>query len=163
MKSNQTETRPWYKEPFVWMLIGVPMSSVIVGSFFIYLAASTKDTLVRDNYYKDGLAINQELQWDKKAKSLDVKLSILIEDNTATIKLLGSRQVPPNTLLLKLSHPTLKDRDRDAFLQLSENGDYIGYIDTFEDSRFYLLVESVEQQWRVRKSMTITQGRTEEI
>jgi hypothetical protein len=145
------------------MLIGVPMSSVIVGSFFIFLAASTKDTLVRDNYYKDGLAINQELQWDKKAKSLDVKLSILIEDNTATIKLLGSRQVPPNTLLLKLSHPTLKDRDRDAFLQLSENGDYIGYIDTFEDSRFYLVVESVEQQWRVRKSMAITQGRTEEI
>jgi hypothetical protein len=156
-------TRPWYKEPFVWMLIGVPMSSVIVGSFFIYLAASTKDTLVRDNYYKDGLAINQELQWDKKATSLDVKLSVLIEDNTATIKLLSSRQVPPNTLLLKLSHPTLKDRDRDAFLQLSENGDYIGYIDTFEDSRYYLLVESVEQQWRVRKSMTITQGRTEEI
>jgi hypothetical protein len=145
------------------MLIGVPMSSVIVGSFFIYLAASTKDTLVRDNYYKDGLAINQELQWDKKATSLDVKLSVLIEDNTATIKLLSSRQVPPNTLLLKLSHPTLKDRDRDAFLQLSENGDYIGYIDTFEDSRYYLLVESVEQQWRVRKSMTITQGRTEEI
>ena len=163
MQSEQTNTPIWYKEPYFWMLVCIPLSSVIMGSFFIYLAVSTKDTLVRDNYYKDGLAINQEMLWDKKADTLDIKLSLLIKDNTAIIKLLGSRQTPPNTLLLKLSHPTLEDRDRDAFLQVSENGDYIGFIESFEDSRFYLMVESIDQEWRVRKNMTVTQGRVEEL
>jgi hypothetical protein len=162
-QTEQTDVRPWYKEPFVWMLIGVPMSSVIVGSFFIYLAASTKDTLVRDNYYKDGLAINQELKWDKKAGKLDIKLSVLINDNTATIKLLSSRQIPPNTLSLKLSHPTLKERDRDSLLQLQENGEFKGFIDSFDDSRYYLMVESNEQQWRVRKNLKVIHGEVQDI
>lgn len=156
----QTDTRPWYKEPFVWMLIGVPLSSVIVGSFFIYLAASTKDTLVRDNYYKDGLAINQELKWDKKAKTMDIKLSIVLDGNNAAIKIDNSRQVAPNTLSLKLSHPTLKEKDRDSFLQLTDKNEFKGFIDDLEDGRYYVMVESVEQQWRLRKSIQVIQGTT---
>ena len=156
----QTDTRPWYKEPFVWMLIGVPLSSVIVGSFFIFLAASTKDTLVRDNYYKDGLAINQELKWDKKAKTMDVKLSIVLDGNSAAIKIDNSRQVAPNTLSLKLSHPTLKEKDRDSFLQLTGKNEFKGFIDDLEDGRYYVMVESVEQQWRLRKSIQVIQGST---
>ena len=155
-----TDNRPWYKEPFVWMLIGVPLSSVIVGSFFIYLAASTKDTLVRDNYYKDGLAINQELKWDKKAKTMDIKLSIVLDGNNAAIKIDNSRQVAPNTLSLKLSHPTLKEKDRDSFLQLTDKNEFKGFIDDLEDGRYYVMVESVEQQWRLRKSIQVIQGTT---
>jgi len=156
----QTDTRPWYKEPFVWMLIGVPLSSVIVGSFFIFLAASTKDTLVRDNYYKDGLAINQELKWDKKAISLDVELAIVIDGNSASIKIKNSRQVAPNTLTLKLSHPTLKEKDRDSFLQHSKDGEFKGFIENLDNGRYYIMVESLEQQWRLRKSIEVIQGST---
>lgn len=154
----QSENRPWYKEPFVWMLIGVPLSSVIVGSFFIYLAASTKDTLVRDNYYKDGLAINQLKQWEKKAASLDVKLTMNLNGNDAMITINNSRQTPPNSLTLKLSHPTLKEKDRDAFLQHTQDGQYIGFIESFENGRFYIMIESVEQQWRIKKNLEVIQG-----
>lgn len=154
----QTDNRPWYKEPFVWMLIGVPLSSVIVGSFFIYLAASTKDTLVRDNYYKDGLAINQELKWDQKAVASDIKLSLSVTSNTANISILNSRLNTPNTLILKFSHPTLKEKDRDSYLQHSENGNFKGFIEELADGRYYVMVESIEQQWRLRKSIVMAQG-----
>ncbi len=159
----QSETRPWYKEPFVWMLIGVPLSSVIVGSFFIFLAASSKDSLVRDNYYKDGLAINQLLQWEKKAKTLDIKLSFKIEGNNASVSILNSRQKYPNTLTLKLSHPTLKEKDRDAFLQHSKDGQYIGFIENIENGRFYIMIESPEQVWRVKESIEVIQGKVLEL
>ena len=159
----QSETRPWYKEPFVWMLIGVPLSSVIVGSFFIFLAASSKDSLVRDNYYKDGLAINQLLQWEKKAKTLDIKLSFKIEGNNASVSILNSRQTYPNTLTLKLSHPTLKERDRDAFLQHSKDGQYIGFIESIENGRFYIMIESPEQVWRVKENIEVIQGKVLEL
>jgi len=153
-----TDNRPWYKEPYVLMLIGVPLSSVIMGIFFISLAVNTKDTLVRDNYYKDGLAINQEMKWDKKSVELDIELSVLIEGNNASIAINKSRQTPPTTLTLKLSHPTLKEKDRDAFLQHSQKGNYKGFINNLEDGRYYIMVESIEQQWRIRKSVHITQG-----
>ena len=158
-----SKSRPWYKEPYVWMLIGFPTSSVIVCSILLTFAVNTKDTLVRDNYYKDGLAINQELKWDKKAESLGLKVQFTIQDNEVSLSLLNSRQVAPTTLQLKLSHPTLKERDRDSFLQQTKKNTFKGFIDDMADGRFYVMVESIEQQWRIRKSLEIVQGTPQEL
>lgn len=150
--------RPWYKEPYVWMLIGIPLTSVIVGSFFITLSIQNKDTLVRDNYYKDGLAYNQELQWDKKAKSLDIRLELTITGNDLRINILNSRQVPPDTLKVTLGHPTIPEKDRESHVQLTQDKSYIGFVDATEDGRYYLLIESAEQEWRIRKDIWIKSG-----
>ncbi len=151
--------RPWYKEPYVLMLIGFPTASIIACMFLIYLAASTKDTLVRDNYYKDGLAMNQEFKWDKKSQAMDVRLELKIEGNTAQIHLLNTRMELPNTLQLKLSHPTLKAQDRDSMLQRQEQQKfYQGFIDSSLDGRYYIQVESMEQSWRIRKELYIKNG-----
>ena len=79
----QTSIRPWYKEPYVWMLIGFP---------------------------------------------------------------------------LKLSHPTLVGKDRDSMLQLTANKTYQGFIEETESTRFYIQIESLEQSWRVRGEVYISQG-----
>ncbi len=151
--------RPWYKEPYVLMLIGFPLSSIIACMFLIYLAVSTKDTLVRDNYYKDGLAMNQEFKWDKKAQTMDVRLELKIEDNTAQIQLLNTRLELPNTLQLELSHPTLKAQDRDSMLQRQgQQKHYQGFIDLTQDGRYYIQIESMEQSWRIRKELYIKNG-----
>lgn len=150
--------RPWYKEPYVWMLIGFPLSSVIVGSFFITISVLNRDTLVRDNYYKDGLAYNQELQWDKKALSLDIRMEILVDGNELRMQMMNSRQTAPSTLKVTLGHPTIPNKDRESHLQFTENKGYIGFIEPTEDGRYYLLVESAEQQWRIRKDIWVKNG-----
>lgn len=147
------------------MLIGIPSSSVIVCTILITLATNTKDTLVRDNYYKDGLAINQELQWDKKAKNWDIRAELTVTGNTASLVLLNSRQLAPSMLQLKLSHPTLAESDRDALLQLTQqkqNGKPVfqGFIDDLGDGRYYVQVESPEQSWRLRNELYMAQGET---
>ena len=159
------QNRPWYKEPYVLMLIGIPLSSVIMGAFFISLAVNTKDTLVRDNYYKDGLAINQEMKWDKKAKDWNIRAQLSITGNNASFVLTNSRQLAPSVLQLKLSHPTLSNLDRDALLQLTQdtqNGKpvYKGFIDEIVDGRYYVQVESPEQVWRLRNELYLAQGET---
>ena len=159
------QNRPWYKEPYVLMLIGIPSSSVIVCTILITLATNTKDTLVRDNYYKDGLAINQELQWDKKAKNWDIRAELTVTGNTASLVLLNSRQLAPSMLQLKLSHPTLAESDRDALLQLTQqkqNGKPVfqGFIDDLGDGRYYVQVESPEQSWCLRNELYMAQGET---
>jgi hypothetical protein len=154
---TQTQ-RPWFKEPYVWMLIGIPLSSVIVGTFLITLSVQNKDTLVRDNYYKDGLAYNQELQWDKKAKEFDIRLELKITGNELQLALLNSRQNPPSTLKVTLGHPTMPDQDRESHVQLMKEKTFLGFIETMNDGRYYLLVESAEQQWRIRKDIWIKDG-----
>lgn len=154
----QTSIRPWYKEPYVWMLIGIPTSSVLICTLLITLAVNKKDSLVRDNYYKDGLAINQELEWDRKAVALDLRLQVSVTDNLAEIKILNTRKELPNTLSLKLSHPTLVGKDRDSMLQLTANKTYQGFIEETESTRFYIQIESLEQSWRVRGEVYISQG-----
>lgn len=159
------QNRSWYKEPYVLMLIGIPSSSVIVCTILITLATSTKDTLVRDNYYKDGLAINQELKWDKKAKNWGIRAELTVTGNTASLVLLNSRQLAPNMLQLKLSHPTLAESDRDSLLQLTQqkqNGKPVfqGFIDDLGDGRYYVQVESPEQSWRLRNELYMAQGET---
>lgn len=150
--------RPWYKEPYVWMLIGIPLSSVIVGTFFITISVINKDTLVRDNYYKDGLAYNQELQWDKKAKALDIRLEMQVNGNELHLQVINSRQVLPSTLKVTLGHPTIPTKDRESHLQLTTDKRYIGFIEPTEDGRYYLLIESLEQQWRIRKDIWVKNG-----
>ena len=154
-ESNQAPNlgpRVWYKEPYLWMLVGFPVASILACIFLIFLAATTKDTLVRDNYYKDGLAINQELAWDKKAVSMDIRLDMIVDGNKATLTMTNSRIELPSTLILKFSHPTLQTQDRDSLLQrVGQEKTYQGFIENLQDGRYYLQVESLEQQWRVRK------------
>ncbi len=150
--------RPWFKEPYVWMLIGIPLSSVLVGIFFITTAVQNKDTLVRDNYYKDGLAYNSELQWDKKAKEMDIRLEMLVNNNEMHMTLMNSRLAPPLTLKMSLGHPTIPEKDRESHLQLKQDKSYIGFIEALEDGRYYLLLECAEQQWRIRKDIQVKNG-----
>lgn len=150
--------RPWYKEPYVWMLIGFPLTSIIVGLSLLTISILNKDTLVRDNYYKDGLAYNSELQWDKKAKSLDIRIEIQVTGNQMILDLVNSRQSTPNTLKVTLGHPTIPEKDRESHLQLTQDKRFIGFIDPTENGRYYLLVESVEQQWRIRQDIWIKNG-----
>ena len=59
--------KPWYREPFVWLVILFPASAVIGGMITISLAISSDDGLVVDDYYKRGLEINRTLERDKAA------------------------------------------------------------------------------------------------
>ncbi len=154
-----SKSRPWYKEPYVWMLIGFPASSVIVCSILLTLAVNTKDTLVRDNYYKDGLAMNQEFKWDHKARNMDIRVELITEGNAARLNIVNSRLDMPTTLQVKFSHPTLQSKDRDAFLQrIPGSKSYQGFIDEIVEGRYYIQVESSEQSWRIRSEKFIKNG-----
>lgn len=159
--SDNEEARPWYKEPYVWMLIAFPASTVIAGIIFISQAVTTKDSLVNDNYYKDGLAINQELAWDKKAKTNDIKGNMTFSSDEATFEVTNTRLVLPSFLKVYLSHPTLEEFDQELMLQKIPNSRlYKGLTNSTAKGRFYMRIESPEQQWRIRTDIFIETGKT---
>ena len=60
--SIKMPTKPWYKEPWPWVLIAIPFSAVIMGVVLITLALESEDGLVVDDYYWKGKQINQVLE-----------------------------------------------------------------------------------------------------
>ena len=63
MSASQTrrDSLPWYKERWTWLLMLMPATAIVAGFITLWLAITSFDGLVADDYYKQGLAVNQTL------------------------------------------------------------------------------------------------------
>ena len=51
---EQTDSRPWYKEPWPWIIISIPGAAVVMGMITLYLALTNPDHLVvEEDMYRD--------------------------------------------------------------------------------------------------------------
>ena len=72
------DTRPWYRQFWPWFLILLPASVVVAGLSTLYIANRHADDLVVDDYYKDGLAINRQLEKKQRANVLGITAQLTI-------------------------------------------------------------------------------------
>ena len=56
-----TTIEPWYRHRWPWLLMLGPFVVIVAAAITVYLAVISNDGLVDDDYYKQGLAINQTL------------------------------------------------------------------------------------------------------
>jgi len=152
--------RPWYREPWVWLIIALPMTAVIASMFTIYKAVSTADGLVVDDYYKRGKAINRYLARDAAALRYQLKAGIDFDlrDNRVQIRLESAAVALPATLTFSLLHPTQAGYDQVLVLQHGGDGVYEGAIDEVGRGNWYLQLEA--DDWRLSGSMRIPQTET---
>ena len=155
MNPETQESRPWYKEPIMWLIVGIPLITVFWGGVMITLATSSKDSLVSDSYYKDGMTYTENLEVDHRAKRLQLKSSLVFTNNEARLHLTGYLDEEPQTLILRLIHPTLKDRDLDVLLQRIDEGTYVGAAEIALPDRRRIWLSSPLQGWRIRTTETI--------
>lgn len=124
--------KPWHSYPLVWMMISIPLAAVIMGIIMIWLAVDTDDGLVADDYYKQGLAINDVIILDTRAAEL--KLGATIEFNRVdrVIRLKfdkGLLETYPDKLQLKFQHATRANSDIAVTLDHGLDDQYIGYLE----------------------------------
>lgn len=92
-----------------------PAVVVVAGFVTAWLAIKSYDGLVEDNYYKVGLAVNQQLQQKHLAAQLGLKadLSYVEADDEVQLVLTGLQVAAlPDDIRLKLVHPTRKGEDQ---------------------------------------------------
>ncbi len=144
-----TETRRWYAEPWVWLLIALPMSAVIGGMITLYLAVTTSDGLVVDDYYKRGKAINMDLARDAAAAShgLRARLDLDRVNRRITLSLDSHDNLSPAQVRFSLLHPTLPGNDQVIMLLPAGEGTYAGTLQELQDSNWYLQLEA--DDWRL--------------
>jgi hypothetical protein len=150
-----SEKKPWYAEPWVWLMISFPLAAVIGGMITIYLAVSTSDGLVVDDYYKRGKAINVDLARDRAAAryGLQARIDIDLQVNSAHLLLTAPATIRPDVVQLSLLHPTRAGHDQVLLLQRAADGSYRGSIDELTRGNWYLQLEAGD--WRLSGSMAV--------
>ncbi|MFD2230501.1 FixH family protein [Alkalimarinus sediminis] len=151
MTNIDRDTTPWFKQFWPWFLISIPVVTIIYCMIMIYHAVTTENSLVSDNYYKDGLAINQSLALDNKAKDLNLSASMLVtETGRVAVTLSGSLPSAPSFLTLKMLHPTIDGRDIEIKL-LPEPGDtFSTQLETPISGKWYVDIVDHDGTWRLK-------------
>jgi len=99
----KTDTKPWYKQFWPWFIIALPASAVIAGITTVFIAFENADSLVVDDYYKEGKAINQRVALLKRARDMGLKaelqrlarnrLVLTFDSNIPPVKEIASFQI----------------------------------------------------------------------
>lgn len=157
-KSDETFT-PWYKEPWMLLVAGVPFIAVCWGMVIITLAVTGKDSLVSDSYYKDGMAYTENNTFIDKAKRLQVKAGMVYNQDEIRVTISGYLDEQPTFLLLQLIHPTLETKDESIMLQQTPDGSYLGLSENSHIGKRKLWLQSPDQEWMLKDEALIENGK----
>jgi hypothetical protein len=151
-----TVQRAWYQEPMVWMIIAIPATSVVVGITMLTISVKHYDGLVTDDYYKEGLGINESIQRGQKAKELGIEASIDFNQSGNLVSLSiqgGSSFSLPRELTLHLRHSTRSGYDQTWILPLALDNRYSGELPELVAGKWYVELESSD--WKITGQITL--------
>ena len=138
--------RPWYREPWPWILIAPPAAAVIAGAATVWIAVASADGLVADDYYKRGLAINQVLALEENARRLGVRARAEVREGQLRVSLAGAS---PEAVFAQLAHATRAGFDQRLRLAPSAPGVYQAELPPLAAGRWRVVLEDPRREWRV--------------
>ena len=149
----EVENRNWRREPLVWLLIGIPLTAVIMGFVMLSLAITSYSGLVVDDYYRHGKQINRVLARDRLAHELGLAAGLELAadgeirvrfDPTVTV-------VPGDRIELALVHATIPGRDATLVLDRVEPRLFEGRLTLEGEGRWNLFLQT--DDWRLTGSL----------
>lgn len=150
--------KPWYRQFWPWFIMALPAASVIAGLGLVFVAINGQDSLVRDDWYKDGKSINLDMARDTRAKALGLSADIHIDTVTGDIHVLLQSKphtIQPAQLTLGIFHATLGRLDQTLILKKHDDGRYRGTLQQALRGEFDL--ELAGDNWRLIASNTFPQ------
>ncbi|NTV09890.1 MAG: FixH family protein [Zoogloea sp.] len=149
MQFNDKDASPWYRQPWPWALMLMPAIAVVAGSVTAWLAVKSNDGLVADDYYKQGLAINQTLDRGILARTLGFSAQVRVSADKLGVQLSARPGVAlPHRLIVTFSHPTRAGLDQVVRLE-GQNGRYEGAMQVQTAGRWQILIEDESRSWRL--------------
>lgn len=146
----KSDNQPWYKERWPWILMAGPAVVIVAGVITAWLAIRSNDGLVTDDYYKQGLAVNQQLQRDHQASSLGLQADVMRSGLNVRLLLGNDGSVAlPAEIVLKLAHPTQSGNDQSIRMVSEGQGFYTGKLGADIVGRWLVSIEDPAGQWRL--------------
>lgn len=141
--------KPWFREPWPWLLMAGPATAVLAGAVTVWLAIVSADGLVADDYYKRGLAINRELDRDRAAVERGIAAGIESRDGVLRVRLTGG--AAPDALFVRLVHATRAGNDQRLRLARTAPETYEAALPELPPGRWSLIIEDARGEWRIVK------------
>ncbi|GAA0345757.1 FixH family protein [Bowmanella denitrificans] len=149
---------PWYKQFWPWFLIAIPVTSIILSTKMLMLALGGEDSMVIDDYYKEGKGINMNLEKIQHARDLGIDIRLQFSDESLRLEFV---QGAPNTgaaLSMHFQHPTLADKDFNLLLTQNAAGVFSAPLAHPLEGKWKLTLEPFDKQWRILQDVGLPQA-----
>lgn len=148
MHKHTERLQPWYREPWPWILMAGPAAVIVAGAVTTWLAVVTSDGLVADDYYRRGLAINQELRRDRAVSELGI--TAVAEQDRGILRVrLEARGELPDAVFAQLVHATRAGQDQRLRLARVAPGIYEAGLPQLPPGRWRVVIEDPQGEWRI--------------
>ena len=154
MNNSTNDTLPWYKQFWPWFLILLPLSVVIASLITFFIAQKSPPSLVSGNYYKEGLAINANMQLEANAKKLGLSAIISTNRTTFNLQLIGLEK-QPNKLLIDLRHATISQHDQSFAVTRIAEGIYQSSSLIPQPGKWYISIRNPDNTWEIKKVLKL--------
>lgn len=165
MHAPREDTQPWYRQFWPWFLISLPLATVIAAMFTINLAIETNDGLVKDDYYKEGLAIHMDAARVETARQLGLagQLELVGDGQRVQVRLNDAAIGNIDSLTLSLSHPTRPNHDQLVVLTAQGDRLYAGDIEPLAPANWRIALAPPANDWRIGGRLAIPQTSSTEL
>lgn len=150
MNSPLKSPQPWYREPWPWLLMLGPFIVILAGIYTAWLAVSSSDGLVTDDYYKKGLKVDQTIARSERARALGLTAAVRVTADTLSLRLAAADKqfVAPERLVVMVSHPTRAGLDQTQ-LMVRQGETYSAQFRLPASGHWLVSIEDEAKSWRL--------------
>lgn len=150
--NNEEHIAPWYKQPWFWFLLIFPGAAIIWCISMITVSLNIDNSMVTDDYAKEGRGIAMEMARDEAANNMGLSASLEFSERAAVLSMEASKgQVNYPYLVLNLFHPTLSEQDRTIqFRPVNDDGRYRATLNQPIEGRWYFDLRGPDNDWRLK-------------
>lgn len=142
----------------VWLIVGLPALSIVMGTTYAAIAFRVFDGVVVDDYYRRGRAINRLLARDRAAAAAGLRASVALTAGAVEMTLSADaasaaasaarddRELPAS-LRLSFLHATRAGVDRATDMRRGDDGRYRGAVVALAPGKYHLQLET--DHWRL--------------
>lgn len=155
---SETSVQPsppdqWHTNPWVWFVLCVPFTAVLIGVVMIVSANYQPDDLVVDNYYKEGKGINRRIRQDVQAAEVGAKAHLIAVTPEGVIFDIAEGS---DALVLNLFHVTSEKQDLSLPLTRQTVSQYTASSALLSERLssvgiWYLEIRDADSGWRLRQ------------
>jgi hypothetical protein len=148
--------KPWYRQPWPWLLMAGPAIVIVAAVYTAFLAVSSSDGVVADDYYKKGLAVGKTIASSEYAQKHGIAVALRTTPEGFAFKLSATDTafVPPPSLVFTLSHPTRAGMDQTKVFE-RKGDEYVGSLHLPASGHWIVLIEDEPKTWRLMGNVVL--------
>jgi hypothetical protein len=139
--------KPWFRQFWPWFLILLPGIVIVWTLATVVLFSQNAVSLVSEDYYKEGKAINQDITKLQEAKALNLTAFVYNQDSTVIIALDKGKLEQYPALRVNIVHRTLENKDIEIMASADAQGHYRISLDEALNGPWFVKVSSFDQRW----------------